>query len=186
MKFYLAARYSRRLELVEHRAFIESKGGEVTSRWLDGNHQIADGDEADAKAARRFAVEDVEDVLAADYLIAFTEEPRATSSRGGRHVELGLALGADKRVIVVGPRENVFTWLPGVRYYEQWDEDVEFYVGGIAQHAINCMFWPESGWDCSRSCRAGRRPRTRRQEVAALAGEHGRMAAAGVPGEATS
>lgn len=152
MKFYLAARYSRRLELVEHREFIEAKGGEVTSRWLHGNHQIADGDEASDTAARTFATEDVDDVLAADYLIAFTEEPRATNSRGGRHVELGLALGAGKRVIVVGPRENVFTWLPSVRHYAEWGEDVEFFVGGIASHAIDCMFWPESGWDCSRAC----------------------------------
>lgn len=154
MKFYLAARYSRRRELVEYREFIESEGGEVTSRWLHGNHQIADGDEANKSAAQTFAVEDVDDVLAADYVIAFTEQPRATNSRGGRHVELGLALGAGKKVVIVGPRENVFTWLPGVRHYDEWGDDVEFYIGGIARHTPSCMFWPESGWDCPVTCEA--------------------------------
>lgn len=148
MRIYLAGRYSRREELLGVRDVIEALGGEVTSRWLNGDHQIDDqgqpiGDNGEAlvegeglrsgetfserdrseRAAylrAKFAQDDVEDVELSDMLIAFTEEPRSSASRGGRHVELGIALALAKRVIVVGPRENVFCWLPEVEHYERW------------------------------------------------------------------
>ena len=69
-----------------------------------------------------FAKEDFSDVLACDLLIAFTEPPRSSASRGGRHVELGLALGRMKRVWVVGYRENIFCWLEDVRFHETFDQ----------------------------------------------------------------
>jgi len=131
---YLAARYSRRAELLGYRADLARAGITVTSRWLNGNHQIdnhgipvtddgqraAIGDPAAGRLRTRFAAEDVADVLAADMLIAFTEQPRASTTRGGRHVELGLALGAGKRVAVIGPRENLFCWLPHVEHHPAW------------------------------------------------------------------
>ena len=136
MKIYLAARYSRRQELCGYRQELQRRGYAVTSRWLDGQHQISDagipigeqgerlveqGRDDDASSLRQaFAREDVADVMAADMLIAFTEPPRAVASRGGRHVELGLALGAGKAVCVVGHRENIFCWLDDVAYYPQW------------------------------------------------------------------
>jgi hypothetical protein len=43
-------------------------------------------------------------------------------ARGGRHVELGLALCDGQRTIVVGHRENVFHWLPQIEFYNDWDE----------------------------------------------------------------
>ena len=47
--------------------------------------------------------------------------PRAPlSTRGGRHAEFGIALALGKRVIVIGPRENVFHALPAVERYESW------------------------------------------------------------------
>lgn len=123
MKIYLAARYSRREELCGYRTQLEALGHTVTGRWLNGNHQIDDqGLSVEAKRSERerFATEDRDDVLAAEMLIAFTEEPRSSNSRGGRHVELGIALGRGMRVAIVGPRENVFCCLPEVEHYEQW------------------------------------------------------------------
>lgn len=139
-RFYLASRYSRRQELLGVRDVIEALGGEVTSRWLNGSHQIDDqgvpiGDDGAAlvdgpeqletkkRAARlrkKFAQDDVEDLRRADVVIAFTEPPRSSASRGGRHVELGLAIAWQKHVVVVGPRENVFCWLPEVEHYASW------------------------------------------------------------------
>jgi len=127
MKVYLASRYSRRKELCEYRTRIRTMGHTVTSRWLDGDHQITDdgkplGEEGErvfedmddprGDALRQlFLRHDMDDVRAADVLIAFTETPRAPGGgRGGRHVELGLALGWHKRIIIVGPRENLFCW----------------------------------------------------------------------------
>lgn len=134
-RVYLAARYSRRLELCDYRAALIAHGVTVTSRWLDGGHQLdaagvpinddgerrfEAGDPAVNHLRAHFAHEDLADVLAADTLLAFTEPPRASPSRGGRHVELGIALAADMRVVVIGPRENVFCWLPQVEHYEAW------------------------------------------------------------------
>lgn len=142
MKIYLASRYSRRVELCGYREQIRNVGHMVTSRWLNGQHQISDagvpiGDQGErlvegddekwqseeaTKLRRRFAEEDYLDVVLADLLIAFTEMPRSGNSRGGRHVELGIALGMMKRVWIVGPRENIFCWLDDVRHFETWQD----------------------------------------------------------------
>jgi hypothetical protein len=100
-------------------------GHEVTSRWIWGNHQIDDkGLSVEAKRAERerFAVEDMADLQSADICISFTEAPRSTNSRGGRHVEFGIALGMGKNCYVVGPRENVFHCIPGLGVFSDWSE----------------------------------------------------------------
>jgi hypothetical protein len=138
MNVYLAARYSRRLELVGYRQDLVRLGHQVTARWLNGNHQLSDtgvplGDhgqrlvedsngEQAVLLRTRFAHEDRDDVLRADLLVAFTEYPRSDKGRGGRHVELGIALGAGKPVVIVGPLEHIFCWLPEVDLYSTWAE----------------------------------------------------------------
>jgi hypothetical protein len=123
MKIYLASRYSRREELCGYRSELEAMGHEVTSRWLNGNHQIDDAGlslEAAAAERTRFAQEDWDDLMAADCCISFTEAPRSSNSRGGRHVEFGAAMAAGKVCVVIGPRENVFHCLPDVWWYPEW------------------------------------------------------------------
>lgn len=111
----MAARFSRRFELQGYRADLARIGHEVTARWID------DRDGADEAAdASGCAVRDVQDVEIADGIIAFTEIPR-TPTRGGRHVEFGIAAAEGKRLIAVGPeRENVFYHLPEVEFFEDW------------------------------------------------------------------
>ncbi len=136
--FYLAARYSRRLEVAEYADQLHSLGHQVTSRWLLGQHQAevlevdADGiPEHVPEVARRFAEEDVEDVTFADVVVAFSEPPRSEASRGGRHVEFGMALGwvlagyrsldgRRRSVVVIGQRENVFHCLREVAVFPDW------------------------------------------------------------------
>jgi hypothetical protein len=123
MKVYLAARYSRYPDLQHVARELVAMGHEITSRWIKGDHQISDAglsSEAKAFERARFATEDLADLLIADCCISFTETPRGTNSRGGRHVEYGIALGLAKRLIVVGPRENVFHCLPHVEVYPAW------------------------------------------------------------------
>lgn len=141
MNIYLAARYSRRLELCGYREQLRQLGHDVPAVWLNGSHQISDrgapigehgealvegdagGDPEEAAILRqKFAQEDLRDVMLCDLLIAFTEPPRSSASRGGRHVELGLALGMGKHVWIVGPRENIFCWLEGVRQFETFED----------------------------------------------------------------
>ena len=130
---YLAARYSRLAELQDYASNLRAIGYEVNARWLLGDHQAHEGaDKVEAATVsvpiegRAFAMEDYADVLVADMLIAFSEEPRSDlATRGGRHVEFGLALAWDKQIIVVGPRENVFHTLPRVRHFWRWPEALE-------------------------------------------------------------
>jgi len=125
MEIYLAARYTRRTELVCCRADLLAVGYTVTSRWLAGEGDATnDGvaPEGTEEERQRWALIDWEDIKAAGVMINFTEPPGSTHSRGGRHVEFGMALFRGKRPIVVGPRENVFHCLPGVEVYETWAE----------------------------------------------------------------
>lgn len=130
-KIYLASHYSRREELCQYGKELQAIGYRVTSRWLNGKHQInssgqpigdhgeklIEGDDesinAEANEMRTsFAREDFEDVRVAAIIINFTEPSRSSASRGGRHVECGIGLAMGKRCIVVGYRENIFHWLP--------------------------------------------------------------------------
>lgn len=121
---YLAGRYSRREELCQYREqLFHLHRWTCTSRWLDGSHAL-DTNGASIQASdserERFALEDWNDLRRADVCISFTEAPRSTNSRGGRHVEFGAALGMNKQCVVIGPRENVFHHLPGVHWYPDW------------------------------------------------------------------
>lgn len=123
MKFYLASRYSRREELCGYARQLESLGHTIVTRWLAGNNQIDDaGLSAEAKQEERirFATEDLADLMAADICLSFTETPRGTNSRGGRHVEFGAALAKGLRCVIIGPRENVFHYLPEVEIYSDF------------------------------------------------------------------
>ena len=119
MRIYLAARYARRAEMERYAAQLNVSGHTVDARWI-----VDDGE----KAERTCAIEDFEDIDRADVLIAFTEPPDIPdtpgASRGGRHVEFGMAVALKKPVIVVGPRENVFHHLPAVQQLDSWGPEI--------------------------------------------------------------
>lgn len=118
-KIYLAARYSRHPEMQVVAQLLREMGHAVTARWIQGGHEITkEGSTEAAHAERiRFATEDTEDLESAEIVVCFTEEPRKTATRGGRHVEFGMALALRKRLVVVGWRETVFHCLPAVEYF---------------------------------------------------------------------
>jgi hypothetical protein len=112
MKIYLAARYDRRWEMLGVASTLERAGHEVSSHWIEGGR----GDDP----AMVPAVEALIDLAHADCLVLFTEEPAPDSpggTRGGRHVEFGVALATGKRLCLVGPRENIFHHLLSVEAY---------------------------------------------------------------------
>ncbi len=132
MKIYIAARYDRLTEMNGYAGILRNCGFTVDCRWLNGNHQLHSGsDEVEmAKgnmplAAMTFAKDDVEDLTNADTLIFFSERPDSHSKRGGRHVEFGMALALGKRIMVIGPRENVFHCLPQVENYDNFTDCME-------------------------------------------------------------
>jgi hypothetical protein len=116
VRVYFAARFGKAGELQGHRTELERLGHTVTSSWID---QKPKEDEAEFPS---LAQRDFDDIVRADTLIGFTEPPRC-ASRGARHTELGIALGLNRRIILVGEHlEHVFHWLPQIQVFETWPE----------------------------------------------------------------
>jgi nucleoside 2-deoxyribosyltransferase len=119
LKIYLAASFTRKNELREFAKVLRKRGHEVTSRWLreraHPNTQIQPGDNY-----RRIAKVDIEDIDRADTFVIFTTNPKHWIKRGGKHFEAGYAFSQGKRMIVVGPPENIFYFLPEMETYKNW------------------------------------------------------------------
>jgi hypothetical protein len=115
---YLCARYGRRAELQGYAVQLQARGHVITSRWLIDPPAYVDTGTTTPPAAmaRRVALDNVTDVRLADTLLCFTEASDSPYGRGARHVEVGLALAWHKRLLVVGPEENVFISLAHQRW----------------------------------------------------------------------
>lgn len=148
MKIYIAARFSKRPECNELAHALQAQGHTITSRWVkpDSDHVLPTGLSAQAadKERERFAVEDLEDVQACELLVSLQEEPR-NNSRGGRHVEFGLAIGLDKRVACIGPRETVFHHLPGVEHFEGVEQFLKFTARLAPRAEPDCSLYRADG-----------------------------------------
>ena len=124
VKVYLAARFGRAAEIQAHVAELEALGHKVVSRWHRGDH-VAKNAVRDAvptlEERRLWATEDVDDLRSSQVVISFTEPPDSEHSRGGRHVEFGLAMAWMKATVVVGPMENVFHVLAD-HHFDTWPD----------------------------------------------------------------
>lgn len=110
MRVYLAARYQEHPTMRQWRDLLAGHGIAVTSRWIEGQHEITADADSDAQRAR-FALEDLQDVRAASWLVMYSPRDHFRTGRGGRHVEVGVALALRIPIILVGERENVFHYL---------------------------------------------------------------------------
>lgn len=117
MRFYIAARYGRKAEAKALAVRLIKLGHEVTSTWVDQAEDEMLYTEG-PQAAGNFARKDYAEIDAADGLVALSEDETNTWGRGGRHVEFGYAAGRGKRLIVVGPKENLFHYDPDVDLYD--------------------------------------------------------------------
>lgn len=125
MMWYLASRFGRKDELLGYKEQLEALGETVRARWLT---EETDMNLTSEEGRIQIAIMDAEDVTKADGLIAFSEDPDVESpgnNRGGRHVELGLGIALNKRVVVIGPRENVFMYLPNIEVFPDFGTFIE-------------------------------------------------------------
>jgi len=126
MKIYLAAAFSRQEEIKQVALRLESKGLEITSRWLDVKKERLEN-----------AFMDVEDVRRADILVRFTDPVRyslvtmtvnnephvpARLISGARHFETGLAWERGIPIIVVGGKQNIFDEFPNITHVSSVSE----------------------------------------------------------------
>lgn len=125
MKFYISARYGRRLEAEELGRVLLEEGHEITSRWI-WRDQPDDYETATHEEVADYAEEDIEDVMNAEALITLSEPSNNPYGRGGRHVEFGFALGMGKELYVIGPLENIFHYMDNVVVSETVADFLEY------------------------------------------------------------
>lgn len=123
MKCYLAAGFSRKNEIAEKSQELENLGIKITSTWpheeMTANaklHEVSD------EYLRQHARKDLNEILAADALILFTQDPLVPFCRGGRMHEAGFAHALGKSILICGPRENLFHWLPEINQFNTWED----------------------------------------------------------------
>ncbi len=117
MNIYIASRYPNRERLEPIRDAIESMGHQVPTRWLDGQMDVED--------PVACATVDIDDMRATELLILDTSGTSAWDTNG-LYVELGYVLGLGRhQVWLVGERTNIFTYLPKIRHFENWDAALE-------------------------------------------------------------
>ena len=115
---YLAAKYSRREEMEGVASELTDLGYDVTSSWVYGGEE--------GKTKEEIALLDKDDLFGADAVISFTEPHGTYHPGGGRHVEFGMGYAMGMRLILIGPRENVFHYLPEVEQYDSLDDFLEY------------------------------------------------------------
>lgn len=118
--FYLAGRYSRRVELLGYATALRAAGQTVRCTWLDGEHEAEDGI-ADRNTMATWAKQDYAEISYANRFLLFTSSEEAIG-KGGHMVELGIALAWQIPVAVIGPLTNVFTQLLTIKQYGTWQE----------------------------------------------------------------
>lgn len=132
--YYFAARYSRHAELAAYRDELQRALPDafVTSRWIDCH----DGEleqsytpealNADPEGCWRHGAADLEDLDEAYVCVSFTGD--GGGGKGGRHIEHGYHLASVHvsaarsllRIVVVGPRENIFHCHPRTEVFSDW------------------------------------------------------------------
>lgn len=120
---YLAPRHSRRTEMEAYIADLKEHGLQVYAGWITNPYPASETSLLTTPAVASYlALADMQEIGRADTVFVFSEPPGVRPNRGGRHVEFGYALGLGKRIIVIGPRENVFHCLSGIYLYADWPE----------------------------------------------------------------
>ena len=128
-RYYFASRYSRHPEMRQHRAELVAAipSAVVTSRWIDCHNGELEASytpealNADPQGCWRHGAADLDDLEAAQVLVSFT----GPGGKGGRHIEHGYFLAmslmnAELRVVIVGPRENIFHCAPDTEWFPDW------------------------------------------------------------------
>jgi len=109
----------------------------VVSRWIDLHVDIVGMEYTDGKETGisideltshpenygYLSEHDLADINEANVVVSFTSGTGA--GKGGRHVEFGYGLAKNKRMVIVGPRENVFH---AHKLVEQYNSLAEFII----------------------------------------------------------
>ena len=114
MKIYLAARYRAKNQIKGYTHQLQALGFTVTSTWVNELHEsTTELQNPNPRDLCRLASRDLREIRECDLLVLFTASP-SKATRGGWHTELGYALGLGKHLMICGPQENIFHYLPNI------------------------------------------------------------------------
>lgn len=130
---YLAGSYSRRREIQGYAKEMEALGYRIGAEWVMAGHELPEfaSPLTILRSQQQWAIADYHDIFNARTVINFTEPASGPKNRkrGGRHVELGMALALSgsnglppKAIILIGPCENIFHSLPIIQHFDTWEK----------------------------------------------------------------
>jgi hypothetical protein len=114
------------MELEPYAAQLEELGHTVTSRLRA--EQFPD--------TRDLARAHLDDLRTSDAVVAFTDT-ELVAAPGARHVELGVAIAANKRIFVIGQAEHVFHALADNYLFSTFDDFFVWIKMNTARYGIN-------------------------------------------------
>ena len=134
---YLAASFGRQEEMRAVARRLRAVGVECTSRWLREDQSIHTKGSRD-KFLTKCALTDIEDVRAARIFVRFSDKEemafplvQSKLATGARHFEMGLAWACNKKIIVVGGRQNIFDWLEDVKHLPDTNALIQYFAERI-------------------------------------------------------
>lgn len=137
-RIYLAGRYSRKEFFAGLAADLSERGHIITAQWLTEPHgPEATLDSISQADLIKYANIDITEIRHCDTFLFMSEDPLKGTPRGGRHVEFGYALALGKRIVVYGPKENIFHYLPNeVVHFDTWFGVVD-YLHEVKRHVTS-------------------------------------------------
>ena len=129
---YLAGPWDRRAEYIEIADEIEATGMYVVvSRWLstEVSKEWSGADPYFRGYSRWQGTMDIADVSMAGLCVFDMRGLDDKKPRHGTHVELGAALAFSKPIWIVGERNHVFHYCPGIAHFETMDDAVDELLG---------------------------------------------------------
>ena len=121
MNVYIGARFSMAPEANALAAELKDAKYDIASSWhTDDSEPAWDNPVIQAQRAMR----DYTELMGADAFVQLTGNPRE-DTRGGQHVELGMAIAWNKVIIVVGQRGHVFHYLETIGHVDHASQVVE-------------------------------------------------------------
>ena len=123
MKIYLAGHYSRKEEIKRASLDLKYVGIPVVSTWYferirPGVSMCELSETFLCHAARR----DKAELRRATHFVLFSVGPDTCFTRGGHCWENGYAYALGLRVVIVGPRQHIFHYLPGHKRFDTWGQ----------------------------------------------------------------
>lgn len=110
LKVYIASRYEDREDALALKKFLEEHGFIIVAQWLTpkDDDQPMEKIKDNVELVQEIGERAIRDIYESDVIVVMSPKKAHGTGTGGRHVELGIAMGSQKGIVIYGERENVF------------------------------------------------------------------------------